>query len=152
MDTEAIDARLKEERGAGPDEEFMLFLRDVVNEAELPEETPPQVFLVSLYLEKVLEVFIADEPRTHVMKERITSGEDAFSAPSSEDELPRSVAEKALAIMEASKVENTPENVALAVGLCCYGAMGADNGTMAPSFRKLFVQSWFEAFGRILKK
>ena len=143
MDIDTLDAQLVSERENVLDDGFLSFCRDAMNTITINPERFTSACLVTHYLTKVMDIFIADAPETRVMKEQFSSGKVDARVDSDIRTAASSVANSAIGLMkESSQQILDPGNAALSVALFSYGAFVCSPSLLPFSFRELFTMSW----------
>ena len=145
MTIESLDAHLRDEREDGLSDVFLSYCMEVSKSNPISPNCFEMAMTFVPFLDKVLSIFIDDEPKTRNMKERVS---DPGFVPgiSNLSDAAEFVVNKSKELIsgEGQGRDNTVET-ALAIGLSCYGVMLAKD-EIDYTYRQLFVLSWFRLY------
>lgn len=145
MTIESLDAHLRDEREDGLSDVFLSYCMEVCKSNAIQPDKFKTAMTFVPYLDNVLSIFIDDDPKTRVMKERV-SAPGFVPGISNLSEAAYFVVTKSKELLsrEGQGRDKTVET-ALAIGLCCYGVMLAKD-EIDYTYRQLFVLSWFRLY------
>lgn len=145
MTIESLDAHLRDEREDGLSDVFLSYCMEVCKSNAIQPDKFKTAMTSVPFLDKVLTIFIDDEPKTRNMKERVSDPGFVPRIRGLDDAAEFVVAKsKELLSGEGQGRDNTVQ-IALAIGLSCYGVMLAKE-EFDYTYRQLFVLSWLRLY------
>ena len=145
MTIESLDALLRDEREDGLSDAFLLYCVEISKRHQINPDNFKTAMAFVPYLEKVLSIFIDDDPKTRIMKERVSDPGFVPDITSLSDAAEFVLTKSKELLSVEGQGRDNPVQTSLAIGLCCYGVMLTKN-VPDYTYRQLFVLSWFRLY------